>query len=202
MPSNREPLRRACRPTSTCSSTCNRRPAACRIRLRTRRSRLRTRRDQPRRDRPSLSPQPSDHRRTRSRGARRAHRPDHHATGSNAAGPWRYSGAGSDGTGSGHVSHPIWPYPSAVLLGAVVAKALAVTVDDAPAAQRLDFVFLLSLIGDPLALAAELTPKDRRRIRARKACSPASIGSGTNSSLTLETEHEQRCESSAADRVR
>jgi hypothetical protein len=58
------------------------------------------------------------------------------------------------------------PRPS--LLGAVVAKALAVAVDDAPAAQRLDFVFLLSLIGDPLALAAELTPKDRRRIRARK----------------------------------
>ena len=64
-------------------------------------------------------------------------------------------------TRSGHV-----PRPS--LLGAVVAKALAVAVDDAPAAQRLDFVFLLSLISDPLVLAAELTPKDRRRIRARK----------------------------------
>ena len=62
---------------------------------------------------------------------------------------------------SGHI-----PRPS--LLGAVVAKALAVAIDDAPAAQRLDFVFLLSLISDPLALAAELTPKDRRRIRARK----------------------------------
>ena len=37
-------------------------------------------------------------------------------------------------TRSGHV-----PRPS--LLGAVVAKALAVAVDDAPAAQRLDFVF-------------------------------------------------------------
>ena len=64
-------------------------------------------------------------------------------------------------TRSGHV-----PRPS--LLGAVVAKALAVVVDDAPAAQRLDFVFLLSLTDDPLALAAPLTTKDRRRIRARK----------------------------------
>lgn len=62
---------------------------------------------------------------------------------------------------SGHI-----PRPS--LLGAVVAKALAVAVDDAPAAQRLDFVFLLSLISDPFALAAQLTPKDQRRIRARK----------------------------------
>lgn len=64
-------------------------------------------------------------------------------------------------TRSGHV-----PRPS--LLGAVVVKALAVAVDDAPAAQRLDFVFLLSLISDPLALAVELTPKDRRRTHARK----------------------------------
>lgn len=64
-------------------------------------------------------------------------------------------------THSGHV-----PRPS--LLGAVVAKALAVGVDDAPDAQRLDFVFLLSLIDDPLTLAAQLTAKDRRRIRARK----------------------------------
>ena len=68
-------------------------------------------------------------------------------------------------TRSGHV-----PRPS--LLGAVVAKALAVAVDGAPAAQRLDFVFLFSLTGDPLALAAELTPEDRRRIRARTGCSP------------------------------
>ena len=64
-------------------------------------------------------------------------------------------------TRSGHV-----PRPS--LLGAVVAKALAVGVDDAPDAQRLDFVFLLSLIGDPFTLAAQLTAKDRRRIRARR----------------------------------
>jgi len=62
---------------------------------------------------------------------------------------------------AGHV-----PRPS--LLGAVVGKALAVAVDDVPDAQRLDFVFLLSLIVDPFTLADQLTTKDRRRIRARK----------------------------------
>lgn len=64
-------------------------------------------------------------------------------------------------TRSGHV-----PRPS--LLRAVVGKAMAVAVDDAPNAQRLDFVFLLSLIDDPFALVDQLTAKDRRRIRARK----------------------------------
>jgi hypothetical protein len=64
-------------------------------------------------------------------------------------------------TRTGHV-----PRPS--LLGAVVGKAMAVAVDDAPNAQRLDFVFLLSLIADPFALADQLTAKDRRRISARK----------------------------------
>lgn len=64
-------------------------------------------------------------------------------------------------TRSGHV-----PRPS--LLGAVVGKAMAVAVDDAPNAQRLDFVFLLSLIDDPFALADQLRAKDRRRISARK----------------------------------
>ena len=62
---------------------------------------------------------------------------------------------------AGHV-----PRPS--LLGAVVGKAMAVAVDDVPDAQRLDFVFLLSLIVDPFTLADQLTTKDRRRIRARK----------------------------------
>lgn len=64
-------------------------------------------------------------------------------------------------TRSGHV-----PRPS--LLGAVVGKAMAVAVDDAPNAQRLDFVFLLSLIDDPFTLADQLTTKDRRRLRGRK----------------------------------
>lgn len=44
---------------------------------------------------------------------------------------------------------------------------MAVAVDDVPNAQRLDFVFLLSLVDDPFALADQLTTKDRRRIRAR-----------------------------------
>jgi hypothetical protein len=64
-------------------------------------------------------------------------------------------------TRSGHV-----PRPS--LLGAIVGKAMAVAVDDAPNAQRLDFVFLLSLIDEPFALVGQLTTKDRRRIRARR----------------------------------
>ena len=57
------------------------------------------------------------------------------------------------------------PRPS--LLGAIVGKAVAVGVDDAPNAQRLDFVFLLSLVEEPLDLATRMTPKDRRRVRAR-----------------------------------
>jgi hypothetical protein len=57
------------------------------------------------------------------------------------------------------------PRPS--LLGAVVAKAVAVGADDLPNAQRLDLAFLLSLIDDPFALAGQLTSTDRRRIRAR-----------------------------------
>ena len=62
---------------------------------------------------------------------------------------------------SGHV-----PRPS--LLGAIVGKALAVRVDDVPDAQRLDLVFLLSVVEDPFAMADELTKTDRRRLRARK----------------------------------
>jgi hypothetical protein len=62
---------------------------------------------------------------------------------------------------SGHV-----PRPS--LLGAIVGKALAVRVDDVPDAQRLDFVFLLSLVDDPFAMADQLGKTDRRRIRSRQ----------------------------------
>lgn len=57
-------------------------------------------------------------------------------------------------TSSGRV-----PRPS--LLGAVVAKAVAVRVDDAPDAQRLDLALLLSLIEDPFVLVDDLTKKDR-----------------------------------------
>jgi hypothetical protein len=62
---------------------------------------------------------------------------------------------------SGHV-----PRPS--LLGAIVGKALAVRVDDVPDAQRLDLVFLLSLVDDPFTLSDLLTRTDRRRLRSRE----------------------------------
>lgn len=61
------------------------------------------------------------------------------------------------------------PRPS--LLGAIVGKALAISVDDVPNAQRLDFVFLLSLVDEPFEMAGQLTTKDRRRIRKRAALS-------------------------------
>lgn len=57
------------------------------------------------------------------------------------------------------------PRPS--LLGAIVGKAVAVDVDDVPDAQRLDLALLLSLVGDPIELAEQLTKKDRQRLRAR-----------------------------------
>ena len=52
-------------------------------------------------------------------------------------------------------------------LGAVIVKAAAVDVDDAPQAQRQDLVFLLALVEDPLGVAGVLTAKDRQRIRSR-----------------------------------
>ena len=61
---------------------------------------------------------------------------------------------------TGHVPRP-------ALLGAIIVKAVAVDIDDTPDAQRLDLAFLLSLIEEPLDLAARMTPKDRRRLRAR-----------------------------------
>ncbi len=57
------------------------------------------------------------------------------------------------------------PRPS--LIGAIVAKAAAVDVDDIPDAQRLDLALLLSLVNDPIALADQLTKKDRQRLRSR-----------------------------------
>jgi len=64
------------------------------------------------------------------------------------------------------------PRPS--LLGAIVVKALAVEVDDLPDAQRTDLAVLLSLVGDPIKLAVELTRKDRKRLQARKEMVAAS----------------------------
>lgn len=57
------------------------------------------------------------------------------------------------------------PRPS--LLGAIICKAVAVGVDDAPDAQRLDLVFLLGLVDDPFELIDQLNATDRRRLRAR-----------------------------------
>ncbi|RZV43612.1 MAG: hypothetical protein EX269_12990 [Acidimicrobiales bacterium] len=57
------------------------------------------------------------------------------------------------------------PRPS--LLGAIIAKSVAVEVDDVPEAQRLDLALLLSLVEDPLGMAAELTMKDGQRLQAR-----------------------------------
>ena len=57
------------------------------------------------------------------------------------------------------------PRPS--LLGAIVGKALAVSVDDVPDAQRSDLALLLSLVAEPLRMAGELTVKDRKRLSAR-----------------------------------
>jgi len=55
------------------------------------------------------------------------------------------------------------PRPS--LLGAIICKAAAVSVDDAPNAQRLDLAVLLSLVIDPAAMARQLTRKDRSRLQ-------------------------------------
>lgn len=57
------------------------------------------------------------------------------------------------------------PRPS--LLGAIIAKAAAVDIDDAPDAQRLDLAVLLTIVTDPTSMATELTHKDRRRLKRR-----------------------------------
>lgn len=57
------------------------------------------------------------------------------------------------------------PRPS--LLSAIIAKAEAVGVDDAPGAQREDLGFLLSIMDDPGGLSAALGRKDRQRLRSR-----------------------------------
>ena len=66
------------------------------------------------------------------------------------------------------------PRPS--LLGAIVGKSVAVDVDDVPDAQRLDLALLLSLVGDPIELAEQLTKKDRQRLRARTEMAVLAVG--------------------------
>lgn len=58
------------------------------------------------------------------------------------------------------------PRPS--LLGAIISKAGAVEIADAPEAQRVDLVFLLSLVDDPRRMRGELTNRDRKRLIARR----------------------------------
>lgn len=58
------------------------------------------------------------------------------------------------------------PRPS--LLGAIISKAGAVEVADAPDAQREDLAFLLSLVDNPQAMRGELTKQDRKRLVARR----------------------------------
>jgi hypothetical protein len=56
------------------------------------------------------------------------------------------------------------PRPS--LLGAIVLKAIASATDNLdPDRHRRDLAFLASLVDDPVILAAETTPKDRKRLR-------------------------------------
>ena len=59
------------------------------------------------------------------------------------------------------------PRPS--LLGAIVCKAAAVTVDNAPTAQQRDVALLLSLVADPIETANDIRPEDRQRLQAVSA---------------------------------
>ena len=57
--------------------------------------------------------------------------------------------------------------PRPGLLGAIVGKATAATVDGVGAERHLtDLAFLLSLVDDPFALQPEVTSKDRARLQA------------------------------------
>jgi hypothetical protein len=57
------------------------------------------------------------------------------------------------------------PVPS--LAGALIAKSLAVDVDDAPANQRIDLAFLHSLVNDVTAVRAELGPEGSKLLARR-----------------------------------
>ncbi len=57
------------------------------------------------------------------------------------------------------------PRPS--LLGAVIAKAVAVGLDGKSGIHRQDLAFLLSLVGEPMEMAETMTQKDRKRLLAR-----------------------------------
>ena len=56
--------------------------------------------------------------------------------------------------------------PRPNLLGAIVIKAAAAGADPRPQRHQHDLAFLCSLVADPLTLRADLTTKDRTRLRA------------------------------------
>jgi hypothetical protein len=58
--------------------------------------------------------------------------------------------------------------PRPALPGALVIKAQAVTIDDAPDAQRRDLAFLCSLVDDVDAVRAQLAGGDRQHLAARQ----------------------------------
>lgn len=58
--------------------------------------------------------------------------------------------------------------PRPDLLGAILIKARAVDVDDAPDNQRSDLAVLLSLVLDPSALIAQLQGRERTWLRRRR----------------------------------
>ena len=58
--------------------------------------------------------------------------------------------------------------PCPDLLGAILVKARAVEVDDVPESQLVDLAFLLGLVRDPRALAADLARGERGWLKRRK----------------------------------
>ncbi len=84
--------------------------------------------------------------------------------------------------------------PRPTLLGAIVGKATAATVDHSDPARHLsDLAFLCGLVVDPFALSEEVTKKDRARLRAAGAKLGAdhpawmSAASPVDGQLVLET---------------
>ena len=55
--------------------------------------------------------------------------------------------------------------PRPNLLGAILVKARAITVSDAPDEQRRDLAFLLTLVRDPRAMAEHLRPTERKWLK-------------------------------------
>jgi hypothetical protein len=57
--------------------------------------------------------------------------------------------------------------PRPDLLGAILIKARAVGIDDAPQDQRQELCFLLTLVGDPVSMAAQLAGRESGWLRQR-----------------------------------